>query len=205
MNEEYFNHIKPVVISAVIMLNITLNVTVIAVIVKYPQLRQDRTTLFILSLTISDLASGCTAMPISAAVCSDATPNARYMTRYLPKILLVCSVWFNISSMHSLCWVVVCEMFAITHPLRYEQVPRNRCYIIIASSWLIGAIFAASLLPLSPTFNLDMCIYDFDFSTEMAAIVVAGLVVGFVLPTIAIVYATAIILRIIVRTHYRIK
>ena len=57
-----------------------------AVIVKYPQLWEDCTTVFMFSLTLSDLACGCTAMPISAAVCSSATPNVRNMSRYLPKI-----------------------------------------------------------------------------------------------------------------------
>ena len=84
---------KTAVISVVIILNIKLNVIVIAVIVKHPQLREDRTTLFMLSLTISDLANGCTAIPISAAVCSDATPNARNMTRYLPKIMVACDMF----------------------------------------------------------------------------------------------------------------
>ena len=46
-----FDDIKPVIVSAMIILNITLNVTVIVVIVKYPQLREDRTTLFMLSLS----------------------------------------------------------------------------------------------------------------------------------------------------------
>ena len=41
-----FDDIKPVIISAVIMLNITLNIIVIALIVKYPQLRENRATLF---------------------------------------------------------------------------------------------------------------------------------------------------------------
>ena len=40
-----FDDIMPVIISAVIILDITLNVIVVAIIVKYRQLREDRTTL----------------------------------------------------------------------------------------------------------------------------------------------------------------
>ena len=110
MNQTVFDDFKPVIISALIVMNITLNDLVIA---KYPQLREDRTTLFIFSLTLSDLANGCTAMPISAAVCSKATPNVRNMLPYVPRVLQVCSVWFNYTSVHSLCWVTVCKMIAI--------------------------------------------------------------------------------------------
>ena len=55
MEQTDFDDIKTVVISAVIVLNITLSVLVIAVIVRHPQLREDATTLFMLSLTLSDL------------------------------------------------------------------------------------------------------------------------------------------------------
>ena len=56
--------------STVIVLNIALNTLAIAVIARYPQLREDRATLFMFSLALSDLANGCTTMPVSAAVCS---------------------------------------------------------------------------------------------------------------------------------------
>ena len=95
MNQTIFDIFKLLVISGVMAMNITLNGLVIAVIAKYPQLREDRTTLFIVSLTLSDLANGCTAMPISAAVCSNATPNVRNMLPYVPRVLRVCYfIWF---------------------------------------------------------------------------------------------------------------
>ena len=205
MDAEEVSQLKTAFISAVIVLNITLNVLVIAIIVKYPQLREDRTTLFMLSLTVSDLANGCTVMPVSAAVCSDATPNVRNMTRYLPKILLFCSMWFNLNSIHSLCWVTVYKMIAITKPLRCEQIlTRNRCYYIICGNWLIGVIFATALFRLDLKWNLDTCIYSFQTTSHISAVVGVGLVVGFVLPVITMVYATASIFRAIVRTHLQI-
>ena len=129
MEAEEVGQFKPVIISAVIILNITLNVIVIAVIVKHRQLREDRTTLFMLSLTISDLGTGCTAMPISAAVCSDSTPNTLRNMVYLPKIMMVCYLWFYFISIHSLCWVTVYKMVAITKPLRCEQITSIRACI----------------------------------------------------------------------------
>ena len=122
MNTTLFEAVKPAVISAVIAMNISLNALVIAVIVKHIQLREDRTTLFLLALTLSDLANGCTAMPISAAICSNVTPQARTMIRYVAKVQIMCTVWFAFNSMHSLCWVTVCKMIAITQPLRHDHL-----------------------------------------------------------------------------------
>ena len=207
MEQTDFYDIKTVVISAVIVLNITLNSLVIAVIVRHPQLREDRTTLFMLSLTLSDLANGCTAMPISAALCSSATPDVRTMTRFLPSIQEFWSVWSNLVSMHSLCWVTVCKMVAITKPLRYEQIlTRKRCYLIICSTWLGGAIFASMLISGSTVWNLDTCMYHLDIegSTYVASALFFGVTVGILMPVVVIVYATTRIFFVIVRTHLEI-
>ena len=93
MNETSFEYCRTLVISAVLVMSITVKVLVISVIAKYPQLRDDRTTLFIISLTLSDLANGCTTMPISAAVCSNATPNVLNMLPYVPRVLYVRSMY----------------------------------------------------------------------------------------------------------------
>ncbi|KAK2182113.1 hypothetical protein NP493_366g02060 [Ridgeia piscesae] len=137
MDASTLDDIKTATISLVIIMNITLNVLLIAVIGRYPQLREDRTTLFMFSLTLSDLANGCTAMPISAAVCSSATPNVRTTSRYLPKTHAFLLTWFCVTSLQSLCCVAMCKMVAITTPLRYEQIlTRTRCYYIICA--LVG-------------------------------------------------------------------
>ena len=209
MNYFDFDDIKPVIISAVIILNITLNGIVIAVIVRYPQLREDRTTLFMLSLSLSDLATGCTAMPISAAVCSKISPNVREMLQYLPKIHEMCTVWFVFTSMHSLSWVTLCKMVAITNPLRCEQLlTRRRCYFIIAGIWLSGAVIATSLSHRITSWNNDTCIYGMPTTstlpTDVAALLLFGLIAGIVLPLNVIVYASARLLCAIIRTHRQI-
>ena len=205
MDVEESSQFKTAVISAVIILNVTLNVIVIAVIVRHPQLREDRTTLFMLSLTISDLANGCTAIPICAAACSDATPNVRNMTRYLPNITLFCFMWFNFCSLHSLCWVTVYKMIAITRPLHCEQIlTRNRCFCVICFNWLIGAAFSSALFRFDVTLNLETCMFHFRSTSDVLPIFGVALTVGIVLPVIATIYATAKILSAIVRTHRQI-
>ena len=209
MDIDDFDDIRPAIISAVIVLNITLNLTVVAVIIRYPILREDRTTLFMLSLTLSDLANGCTAMPISAAVCSRTTPNARRMVQYLPKVHAICSVWFNCTSMHSLCWVTVCKMVAITKPLRYHQLlTRTRCYIVISGIWIFGAGSGVLLSHRASGWDHDSCMYTESNRPTLPLIVAATLsfvlIFGLLVPLAIIVYSTGTIFRVIVRTHRQI-
>ena len=206
MNATDFDDMKPVIISAVVVMNVTLNVLVIAVIARYPQLREDRSALFLLSLTLSDLAIGCTAMPISAAVCSRATPHVRHMTRFLPKVLATCSVWFSFNSVHSLCWVTVCKMIAITKPFRYEQLlTTRRCWAIIAGIWLTGALLSTAITRSVKEWNLSTCLYKppVDASVSAIVIVLFGLLAGVVGPFIAITFATTRIFFAILRTHHQ--
>ena len=205
MDARDFDDIRTVTISVVIITNVTLNLLVIVVLAKYPQLREDRTALFVFSLSLSDLANGCTSMPISAAVCSSATPNVRNMIPYLPRIHAVFSIWFTVNSLHSLCWVTVCKMVAITKPFRYEQVlTRNRCYFIICGIWLTGALFAATITPFVATWNLDACINQATLSRGSFGTLVVAVLIAIVCPAVAIVYCTTRIFLAIFRTHRQI-
>ena len=208
MDGSDFDDFKPVVISVVIILNITLNVLVIAVIVKYPQLREDRTTLFMFSLTLSDLANGCTSMPISAAVCSSATPNVRNTSRYLPKIQAVLLTWFVVNSLQSLCWMTVCKMVAITKPFRYEQLlSQRRCYFIIGVIWVTGAATGALFTTFPVTWNLEDCFCLVDQSgnsTISIGLIFFVFVVTILCPVIAMLYSTTRIFFVILRTHRQI-
>ena len=200
-----YDNIKSTVITFVIVLNITLNGLAIAVIVRYPQLREDRTTLFMFSLLMSDLACGCTAMPISAAVCSRVTQNVRHETNFLPKIHAVFSVWFTVTSMHSLSWVTLCKMVAITNPLRYEQIlTRNRCYFIIYGIWLTGALMAAIVGYHAESWYLDSCTYNITVSKGDVGQMIVVFIIAMVFPVVILVYATTRIFRAIRRTHRQI-
>ena len=208
MDGSDFDDFKPVVISVVIIMNITLNVLVIAVVVKYPQLREDRTTLFMFSLTLSDLANGCTAMPISAAVCSSATPNVRNTSRYLPKIQAVLLIWFNVNSLQSLCWITVCKMVAITKPFRYEQLlSQRRCYFIIGGIWVTGAATGATMATFPITWNIEDCFYQVDQTGDSRlsfGLTFFVFVITIICPVIAMVYSTTRIFFAILRTHRQI-
>ena len=208
MDHTEFDNIRPLVISFVILLNIVLNFLVVAVIVKNPQLREDTTNIFILSLAVSDLAHGCTSMPISAALCSESTPTVRNMVDFLPKLHMVCAVWFTIASMHSLCWVTVYKMVAITRPFRCHQLlSRKRCYFVIAVSWIFGAMLGVALSTVVISWNVSTCVGLHGVPTTSAlprSLVLLILTLGIVMPISLKVWATATIFQVIIRTHRQI-
>ena len=94
MDNSSFDDLRSAIISVVIVLNITVNVIVIAVLLRYPQLREDNTNIFILSVTLSDLAHGCTAMPVSVALCAKSAAIVRNvgLFGFLPNIHAICSI-----------------------------------------------------------------------------------------------------------------
>ena len=205
MDATEYDDFRPIVISVMIILNIILNVTAIVVIIRYPQLREDRTTLFMFSLTMSDLANGCLATPISAAQCSSWTPNVRSDTTYFPKIHAAFSVWFTVTSTYSLCWVTVCKMFAITNPFRCEQIlTRNRCYVIICVIWLIGATMSATTASLVSTWDSDACIYRVVISKDNVGVMFVVAMIALLVPVVGLVYSTTRIFRAILRAHRQI-
>ena len=209
MDGANFDEVRPSITSAVVVLNITLNVTVIAVICRYPQLREDHTTLFILSLTLSDLANGCTVMPISAALCSRFTPTVRDMPPFLPKLHGMCSVWFVVTSLHSLCWVTVYKMVAITRPFRCEQIlSRKRCYVVIIVIWVVGAMAGFRTSTRVSYWNFDTCMYAMPSTsqnlTDGGLLLMFIIIFGVCVPMILMFGATATILHAITRAHRQI-
>ena len=206
MDDSDFSDYKPALIGAVITMNIALNTLVIVVIAKFPQLREDRTALFIFSLALSDLGCGCTAMPISATVCSRATPQAREDTRYLPIMHELFINWFTTTSLYSLCCVSVCKMIAITRPFTYEQLlTRNRCYAIIVCIWLIGAILSASLSHAVVGWDMNVCLYRIPVDAVDSSAFAVILFVGWVVPVGGVLYANSRIFCVIIRTHLQIR
>ena len=193
--------VKTVTISTVTALNIVMNVLVIAVIARYPQLREDRSTLFMFSLTISDLANGCTAMPISAVLCSSATEsvgNILNMHKFFTRM-------FGLVSLHSLCWVSLSKMVAIVTPLRYEQLlTSNRCYLIIGLTWLFGAGIAFAGITHGAKWSRKLCICTVVDYPDVPPSTIVGMTAGVAVPLVATIYASARIFAVIVKTHLRI-
>ena len=174
-NKEYVrilnaNDTKLAVICVIIVLNVIMNSLVIAVIARYPQLREDRTSLFMFSLSVSDLAAGCTFMPISAALCSRATPGVADMVGLLPKIHIFTMWWFGFNSMYSLCWLTISKTIVILKPLKVEQfLTRKCCYVIIGMNWIIGCLLALVVpFNVTVTWNTMMCTYRMPQNENLA-------------------------------------
>ena len=206
MDANDFNDVKPVIISVVIALNIIMNGLVIAVIAKYPELRQDCTTLFMCSLCLSDLAGGCTTMPVSAAFCSRATPTVWLSTTYLPQVQMFCQWWFSFNSAHSLSWVAISKLIAITKPLRCEQIlSRKRCYVILAFNWIVGAALAASTFSIYTRWYPNGCVFAMIannvFETTLIQI---SYITSAVVPSIALIVTTSMMLVVVIRAHKQI-
>ena len=194
---------KPAIISTVIVLNIITNSLVIAVMVRFPTLREDRTALFIFTLCIADLAGGCTAMPISAALCSRATPNVRLMTKYLPKIQMFCFWCFAFNSMHSVAWVALSKMVAVLKPFTHEQLlTRNRCYGIIAFNWVVGAALAAAKFTLDTKWNMAICTFRSPANNKYASqLIFSSYILSGIIPIVVLIIATGGMLVVVLRAH----
>ena len=197
-----FSIVKTVIISAVTVLNITVNCLAIAVIARYPALRKHHTTLFMLSLCVSDLALGCTALPISAALCSSASTPLRLTTLHVPEIQMFFFWWFAFNSLHSLGWVALSKMVAILKPLRHEQLlNRNRCYGIIVFNWVVGAALAATTFTIVPTWDSCICAYRYpDDNRHASMLLLFTYVLTTAIPGIALIFATFRMFIVVVRT-----
>ena len=206
MGDQASSFIKPVTISAVICPSIMTKALVIFVIARYAELREDRSTLFMLSLSVSDLATGCISMPISAAVCSNATSSVRHINKYLPEVQMFCMWCFSFNSLHGLCWLNLYKMIALLKPLHHEQLfTTNRCYSIIVTNWIVGAGMAASKFGQGASWNMISCTF---FLVKSAAFSVVSLVTyAFVaiVPAAVLVYATARIFIVVARTQRAIS
>ena len=201
--------VKTSVIVALIVLHITMNYLLIAVLVKYAELREDRTVLFKISLSLADavdLRSGLTVLPICAVFCSRVISRVQHLTQYLPKINMVCLSIFGFASMQSQAWVAFSKMVSVSKQLRYE-LSRNRCHGIIVSTWIFGAAVAASRLLLSPSWNTDVCWFTFEaHSRSVSALVLVLYIVSLVCPELVLTYAIVrIMFLVVVRAHIQVS
>ena len=192
---------KTALMSSVVVLNIVLNSTVIAVIVKYPQLRGNPTNVFMFSLFGADLVLGITALPISAALWSIAS-IAQEEDSYLVAKQFAGLRWCFFASVFSLCFVTVSKMVSITRPLHCERMlSKTRCYIIFASIWVIGAVLVILWSQASMSWNSDLCLSLPSQVTTLSSITTV-IYLGFLfIGLIAISYSTVKILHVIFRTH----
>ena len=181
--------------------NVVVNTLVIIVIVKYPQLREDRSTLFIFSLTISDLANGITAMPMSAYLCYNETVNGSFILKMHRFFIRV----FAMIGLHSLSWVTLTKMVAILYPFRYEQLlSRQRCNVVIVCIWLISASITSIGIRLDVEWSQSHCITKNAYYARKPLSTQIGLTLGVIFPLVVTLYASARILMVIVKTNRQI-
>ncbi len=200
-----YSDVKPAIIGAEIILNVLLNTLVIAVILRYPELREDRNTLFILSLSIADLASGCTTMPISAAVCSRVTPFVLNDRRYLPKLWGLTSWWFGSVSVYSLFWANMSKAVAIITPFRSEYLlSRKRCYVIVAMTWIIAFLLASVHFNIDATMDTMMCSITYPRNNGLDIYFLFYFVIAAVIPRVLLIYCTVRIFNVVQRTKRQV-
>ena len=203
---EYHPGVKGTVICVIITLNVIMNSLVIAVIARYPQLREDRTTLFMFSLSVSDLGTGCSFMPISAALCYGARQGDAEVGGVLPKVQAFTMWWFGFNSMYCLCWLTISKAIAILKPFKSEELlTHSRCYVIIGLNWIIGCILATLNFTVKVTWNSMICAYDIPTDRNVKAYYMAYLLVGVALPVSLIIYSNVRIFIVVVRTHRQIS
>ena len=104
-----------------IILNVTMNSLVFTVSARCPQLREDRKRLFMVPLSMSDLAAGCTFMPISAAMCSGKVQGVADEYSFNPKVHALTMNWFGFNSIHSLYWLTIYKTISILMLFRNGQ------------------------------------------------------------------------------------
>ena len=203
MEPNHVDAIKTLLVRNVITVSTILNTIMIAVIARYPQLREDRTALFAFSLALSDLLMGCTAMLISAILCENPTSDVTNPTLFLPDIQQFCMMWLTFISAYSLCWVTETKMCAILYPFQFEQLfTQRRCYVIIACIWLAGPLVAGTGSQAVVPWSFVTCTFN-SGTGRNSMLSKFGTVLSF-LPLIVMVYATVRIFLVIVHAHRQI-
>ena len=200
-----YNDAKPAIIGAETVLSLTVNSLVIAVIARYPEIRKDRTALFMLSISVADLATGCTVMPLAAAVCSRATPSIRDELQYLPKLFGMAVWWFGFVSVYCLCWMTMTKAVTIIAPFRSEKLlSHKRCQIIIATTWIVGFLLSTLNVMGDATWNVSMCNFRYPDVPGLGPVYLAYFLVAGVVPRVLLLYFTVRIFIVVLRVHRQI-
>ena len=196
---------KPAILGTMTVMNLLSNSLVIAVLMRYPQLREDRNALFILSMSFSDVGSALFNMMPSGALCSSAAPFLLRNYPYLPTVIGVATFWCSYVSMFSLCWLIVSKNIAVVMPFRSEQLlSRTRCNVVNGLTWLVGFSFSAALFFEDVTWGEGACAYNFPInSTVTLYYQVVGLFT-LVVPRVLLICGTVRIIIVVMRTHRQI-
>ena len=200
-----YTYIKPAVLGAVTVINLLSNSLVIGVLLRYPQLREDRNALFILSMSFSDIGSGLFNIFLSAGLCSSASTFLLREHPYLPTVIGFAMWWFSLVSLYSLCWLILSKNIAIAMPFRSDQLlSRTRCHSINGLTWLVGFCISAVLFADDMEWNLDLCSYNYPGDSTLTIYYLIASLFTLVLPRVLLIWGTVRIIIIFMRTHRQI-
>ena len=199
--------LKSAILGVVTILIVPTNGVVIAVIMRYRELWDDRITLFVFALAISHFASGVTFVPLGASICLPSTSSDTIVNKHLPKVhmffltLLVAANWCSVTC------VTVSQTIIILRPLRCsELLTTNRCYAVLICSWaacLLHAIISVSSSG-GVTWNMEMCTYRLPINSNFSAVRASIVLVAAVSMFCLLVYSSVRIFIIVVRAHTQI-
>ena len=200
-----YTFVKPAIIGILTTINLLSNSLVIGVLLRFPQLREDRNTLFILSMSFSDLGSGLFNILPSAVLCSSAAPFLLSGFPYMPTIIGFTMWWFSFVSMYSLCWLTLSKNVAIAMPFRSDQLlSRKRCHVINGLTWLVAFSFSAVLLSEDLGFDQGICTYNYANDSTLILYYSVVSVFTLFLPRVLLTWGTVRIIIIVMRTHRQI-
>ena len=200
-----YTYIKPAIIGAVAAVSLLSNALVIAVLLRYPQLREDRNALFILSMSFSDICSGLFNILMSAGLCSSASSSLLHEYPYLPTVNGFTMWWFSFVSMYSLCWLILSKNIAIAMPFRSDELlSRKRCHSINGLTWLLGFCLSAVLLSDDLVWNVDLCNYNPPVDSTLTLYYLVASLFTLVLPRVLLCWGTVRIIVVVMRTHRQI-
>ena len=198
--------IKLATVGALTATNLLSNSLVIGVLLRYPQLREDRNALFILAMSVSDMGSGLFNILLSAGLCSSASPFLLRKYSYLPTIIGFSMWWCNFVSMYSLCWLIISKNVAISMPFRSDQLlSRKRCHIINGLTWLVGFCTSAVLLSEDLTWGEGICSFNFPTDSPFKPYYILLSFFSIFLPRALLTWGTVRIIIIVMRTHRQIS
>ncbi|XP_013406629.1 5-hydroxytryptamine receptor 4 [Lingula anatina] len=174
---------------AIILCSILGNISVIVAVWTYPKLYEQKASIFIVNLSITDLCNAIFVMIWTCcALITDGWPFGIMWCRFQCAF----NYWLIIVSMQTLAWISVDRYHSIAHPLQYaDYLTTKKIMMMLSFSWILGLIFA-----FVPVF-LDWVHYDYwevvcainwHYQQDMAVFyVVIAFIVCFLVPAVIMV------------------
>ncbi|XP_012993971.3 trace amine-associated receptor 1-like [Esox lucius] len=119
------------------------NLLVIISIAHFKQL-QTSTNQLLLSLAVCDLLLGVFVMPCSAV---RSVQGCWYLGEFMCKLHTSTDIMLSTSSIFHLSFISIDRYLAVCRPMRYKLIiSNNTVLIMVATSWLVPAIFAFGMI-----------------------------------------------------------